>query len=139
MSRHERFSRSQENVFQHDSSGNEPRQDRIEESNGRPNFQTFLRNSVHTSCLWNNLPQWRRLDEENNLTSLVHNSQWIYRNFSLNDKRRGYPRRQDTKVMMVKIETLLDTRPDEVPTESKFLLEFDHGTLAQSNMHDQTY
>ena len=43
------------------------------------------------------------------------------------------------KEMMVKIETLLDTRPDEVPTESKFLLEFDHGKLARSNMHNQTY
>ena len=39
--------------------------------------------------------------------------------------------------MMVKIETLLDTSPDEVPMESKFILEFDHGKLAQSNMHDQ--
>ena len=43
------------------------------------------------------------------------------------------------KKMMVKIETLLDTRPAEVPTERKFLLEFDHGKLAQSNMHNQTY
>ena len=43
------------------------------------------------------------------------------------------------KEMMVKIENLLDTRPDEVPTESKFLLEFNHGKLAQSNMHNQTY
>ena len=43
------------------------------------------------------------------------------------------------KDMMVKIETLPNTRPDEVPTESEFLLEFDHGKLAQSNMHDQTY
>ena len=40
---------------------------------------------------------------------------------------------------MVKIETLLDTRPDEVPMESKFLLEFDHGKLEQFNLHDQTY
>ena len=41
--------------------------------------------------------------------------------------------------MVAKIKTLLDTRPDEVPTESKFLLEFDHGKLAQSNVHDETY
>ena len=43
------------------------------------------------------------------------------------------------KEMMVKIESLLDTIPDEVPAESKFLLEFDHGKLARSNMHNQTY
>ena len=41
--------------------------------------------------------------------------------------------------MMVKIKTLLDNRPDEVPTESKLFLEFDHGKLARSNMHKQTY
>ena len=41
--------------------------------------------------------------------------------------------------MMVKIETLLDTRPNEVPTESKFLLKFDHEKLARSKIHDQTY
>ena len=55
----------------------------------------------------------------------ITHSQWIYRNSSLHAKRRGYLRRQDMKEMMVKIKTLLDTRPDEVPTESKFLLEFD--------------
>ena len=43
------------------------------------------------------------------------------------------------KAMMVKIENLLETRPDEVPTGSKILLEFDHGKLAQSNMQDETY
>ena len=69
----------------------------------------------------------------------ITHSQWIYRNFSLHDKRRGYLRRQDMKEMMVKIETLLDTRPDEVSMESKFLLEFDHGRVARSNMHNQTY
>ena len=41
--------------------------------------------------------------------------------------------------MMVKVENLLETRPDEVPTESKLLLEFDHGKLARSSIHDQTY
>jgi len=41
--------------------------------------------------------------------------------------------------MMAKIENLLESRPDEVPTESKFRLEFDHGKLARSNIHDQTY
>ena len=43
------------------------------------------------------------------------------------------------KEMMVKIETLLNTRPGEVPKESQFLLEFDHGNFAQSNPRDKTY
>ena len=41
--------------------------------------------------------------------------------------------------MTTKIEMLQDTRPDEVPIERKFLLEFDHRKLVQSNMHNQTY
>ena len=68
----------------------------------------------------------------------ITHSQWIYCNFSLHDKRRDCLRRQDMKEMMVKIKTLLDTRTDEVPTESKFLLEFGQGELARSNMHDKT-
>ena len=48
-------------------------------------------------------------------------------------------RRQDMKERMVKIKTLLDTRPDEIPKDSQFLLEFDHGKLAQCNIHDKTY
>ena len=43
------------------------------------------------------------------------------------------------KEMMVKIKMLLDTRLDEVPMESKFLLEFNYGKLTRSNIHDQTY
>ena len=40
------------------------------------------------------------------------------------------------KEMIVKIETLLDTRPDEIPKDSQFYLDFDHGKLEQSNIHD---
>ena len=69
----------------------------------------------------------------------ITNSQWIYRHFSLHNKMRGYSRRQDTEEMMVKIETVLNIRPEETPKESQFLLEFDHGKLAQSNMHNKTY
>ena len=51
----------------------------------------------------------------------ITHSQWIYCNFSLQNKRRGCLRRQDTEEMMVKIEMLLDTRPDEILKESQFL------------------
>ena len=42
------------------------------------------------------------------------------------------------KEMMVKIKTLLGTRPNEIPQESQFLLEFDHGKLTQFDIHDKT-
>ena len=40
---------------------------------------------------------------------------------------------------MVKIKTLLDTRPDEIPKDSQSLLEYDHGKLRWSNVHDKTW
>ena len=40
---------------------------------------------------------------------------------------------------MIKIETLLNTRPGEIPKESQFLLDCDHWKLAQSNIHDKAY
>ena len=61
--------------------------------------------------------------------------QWMYCNFSLQDKRKGYLRKHDMNTLMVKIKTLLDTRSDEI----QFLLEFDHGKLARSNIHDNMY
>ena len=69
----------------------------------------------------------------------ITHSQWIYRNFSPHDKRRGYLRRQNMIEMLVKTESLLDTRPDKVPAESNFLLELDHEKLSQSNINDQIY
>ena len=39
---------------------------------------------------------------------------------------------------MVKIKTLLDTRPDEIPEDNQFLLELDHGKSERSNIHDKT-
>ena len=43
---------------------------------------------------------------------------------------------------MVKIETLLDTKPDEIAKESQFVLKCDHGKcwkLAQYNIHNKMY
>jgi hypothetical protein len=65
--------------------------------------------------------------------------QWVYPNFSLHDEQKGYLRRKYMKGVMIKIETLLGTRPNEIPKESQFLLDFDHGKLTRSNIHNKTY
>ena len=72
MSRYKTISRPGENVSKHDSPSKEPIQDRLEESDGRSFLKALLQNVVHTPCLWINLPQWRRLGEENNLPSLAN-------------------------------------------------------------------
>ena len=53
------------------------------------------------------------------LVKITH-SQRVYHNFLLHDEQKGYLRRNDTKKMMVKIEALLDTRPDKIPKDSHF-------------------
>ena len=69
----------------------------------------------------------------------IPHSQWVYYNFSLRDYQTGFLRRKDLKALMVKMETLLDTRPDEIPEDSKFLLEFDHRHLKRFNTYDKPY
>ena len=49
-----------------------------------------------------------------------------------------YPKRKVMKEMMSMIENLLDTRPDEIPKESQFLLDFDNGKLARLHIHGKT-
>ena len=41
--------------------------------------------------------------------------------------------------MMVRIGTLLDTRPDEIPKDSQSLLKFNHMRLARFNIHNKAY
>jgi hypothetical protein len=48
-------------------------------------------------------------------------AQCVYCNFSINNKQTGYLRRKDMKEVMVEIETLLNTRPDEIPKDIHFV------------------
>ena len=51
----------------------------------------------------------------------------------LPEKKKG------KKEIMVKIETLLNIRPGNIPEDRKFLLEFDHSKLERFNIHDKEY
>jgi len=75
------------------------------------------------------------------ITKLLHitHSQWIYRNFRLHDQKQGYLRLKDRISVLVEIETLADTAPEEVPPESKFLLEFDLDRLCDAPLENQQY
>ena len=75
------------------------------------------------------------------ISELLHitHSQWVYRNLILHDRQRGYLRLQEREAVQSEIERLMDTRPDEIPTESKFLLEFDYDRLQSSNVELQQY
>ena len=75
------------------------------------------------------------------ISKLLHvtHIQWIFRNFTLHDKQRGWLRRKEKSERMGKNENLWETDADDIPEGSRFLLEMDYDKLLQSNFHDKTY
>ena len=69
------------------------------------------------------------------ITKILHitHSQWIYRNFVLHDRRVGVLRRNERETVWRLIDKYAETRPEEVPEDSKFLLEFDFERLNTSS------
>ena len=66
-------------------------------------------------------------------------SQWIFRNFSLHDKQRGYLRLRLRKEVLREIHKLLETPPLEVPPECQYLLEPDHLAMYYASYEKQAY
>jgi hypothetical protein len=75
------------------------------------------------------------------ITKLLHitHSQWIYQNFTLHDKLCGYLHKKKLEDIHLTIKELADTPPEEVPEESKFLLEISFGDLTKSHIKNQQY
>ena len=69
----------------------------------------------------------------------ITHSQWIFRNFTLHDKQKGWLRRKELHDIMEKIDQLGKTDVDEIPESSRFLLEMDYNNLMKSNIHNKTY
>jgi hypothetical protein len=66
------------------------------------------------------------------ISKLLHitHLQWIYRNFTLHNTICGYLHKKNLDIQLT-IEELADTAPEEVPEESKFLLEINFGDLTK--------
>ena len=69
----------------------------------------------------------------------ISHSQWIFRNYTLHDKQRGYLRLRARKEVLREIHELLETPPSEVPPESQYLLELDHSALYKASYETQAY
>ena len=69
----------------------------------------------------------------------ITHSQWIYRNISLHDKSNGYLRNKTAAELADEIHRLAELQPEDVPTESKFLLEIDSGKLIKEHVETQAY
>jgi hypothetical protein len=64
----------------------------------------------------------------------ITHSQWIYRNILLHDKSKGYLRNKTAEELAENIHRLAELQPEDVPTESKFLLEIDSGKLIKEHV-----
>ena len=69
----------------------------------------------------------------------ITHSQWIYRNYTLHERSRGYLRLKERVGVLEKIEQLMQLGADEVPAESQFLLEVDFDALVKSSHESQSY
>ena len=69
----------------------------------------------------------------------ISHSQWIFRNYTLHDKQRGYLRLRLRSKVLREIHELLETPPSEVPPESQYLLEIDHSAMYTASYEDQAY
>jgi hypothetical protein len=69
----------------------------------------------------------------------ISHSQWIFRNYTLHDKQRGYLHLRLRAEVLREIHELLETDPSDVPPESQYLLELDHSNLYNASYEDQAY
>ena len=69
----------------------------------------------------------------------ISHSQWIFRNYTLHNKQRGYMRLRFCKEVLRKIHELLETSPSEVPPECQYLLELDHSAMYNASYEEQAY
>jgi hypothetical protein len=69
----------------------------------------------------------------------MSHSQWIFRNYTLHDKQRGYLCLRLRSDILREIQELLETPLSGVPLESRYLLELDHSSMYNAMYKEQTY
>ena len=106
---------------------------------GRVSREFVDMQNIHLSlgCHRINGEQWVRQF----ISKILHitHSQWIFRNFTLHDKQKGWLRRRELSDIMAEIDKLRETEVDNVPESSRFLLEMDYDKLMLSDIHNKTY
>ena len=69
----------------------------------------------------------------------ITHGQWIFRNISLHDKTQGYLRNKTADDLLQIINEFSEVAPEEIPEDSRFLLEINFTDLAKSHIETQTY
>lgn len=75
------------------------------------------------------------------ISKILHitHSQWIFRNFMLHGKTNGLLRLQEQEAILLHIEELSLSNKNDLPEESRFLLEFDLEQLRNADYDTQCY
>ena len=75
------------------------------------------------------------------ISKLLHitHSQWIFRNFMLHGQTHGLLRMREKEAILLHIEELSLSNKNDLPEESRFLLEFDLGRLRRADYEMQCY
>ena len=75
------------------------------------------------------------------ISKILHitHSQWIFRNFSLHDNRHGYLLKKKADEIALELKSLAGIAPEDVPAESRFLLEINFSDLSNSTVDTQQY
>ena len=72
------------------------------------------------------------------ILQLTH-SQWIFQNISLHDKTHGFLCNKNADQILQLINEFLEVALEEVPKDSRFLLEINFSELTKSHLETQTY
>jgi hypothetical protein len=69
----------------------------------------------------------------------ISHSQWIFHNFTLHNKQRGYLCLLKRATVLKEVDWLLDTVPEDIPSGSQYLLELDYSALFNPSLARQSY
>ena len=69
----------------------------------------------------------------------VAHGQWIYRNISKHHATFGSIKKAERRQMLLEIDQLLQLSPEDVPEDSKFLLEIDFSSMRYADTTAQNY
>ncbi len=69
----------------------------------------------------------------------ISHSRWIFCNYTLHDKQRGYLRLRLRFDILREIHELLETPLSDVPLENQYLLELDHSSMYNARYKEQAY
>jgi hypothetical protein len=82
-------------------------------------------------------PDWMKA-MSSHLIQILH-SQWIFWNFTLRDKQRGYLWLTQRRELLREVHSLLNTLPEDIPIESRYVLELNYSTLYNGSFECQAY